>query len=111
MQRAEVAARLTDVSGAAHDRQTDEATAWRQVLPHDGGCQPEQLSGQPEAITQKLRGTQSETVGQLPEDTEAAEETGRRDNKCHSGRTAIADRRTHAAILGTRPNYWTRTGT
>ena len=111
MQCVEIAAGLPNVARAAHDRQAEEAAAWRQALPRHGGRQPEQQSRQPEAITQELRRAQSETVGELAEDAEAAEETGRGDNKCHSSRTAIADRRAHAVILGTRPNYWTSTGT
>ena len=111
MQRVEVAARLADIAGAAHDRQADYAAPRRQALMHDHGGRPEENGGEPESIAEQLRRAQPETIGELAEDAQRAEATCRADDECHPGRTSIADRRTHAAILETGRNYWTRTGT
>src|SRR3989442_974209 len=109
MQGAEITARLPNVPGAAHDREADEAPAWRKVLASRDRRQPEQDRSQGEAITEQLRRGQPEAIGELPEDAQGAEADSRPDDERDANRASIRFGRPHPAILGSG-RYWTMTG-
>src|SRR5712691_9123801 len=109
MQGAKITARLPNVPGAAHDREADQAPAWRKGLASRDRCQPEEERSQCEAITQELRGGETETVGELAEDAQGAEADSRPDDERDADRASIRRGRPHPAILGSG-RYWTMTG-
>src|ERR1700737_3796156 len=98
MEGAEVTRGLADIADPTHDRDTNQAASRRQALSNDARPQPEQPRPQGEAITEQLRRTQSEAVGELAEDAQGAEATGRADDEGHAGRASIRGRG-HADIL------------
>src|SRR5260370_9459814 len=89
MEGTEIARGLADIAGAAHDGETYQAAARREALSRDRGGQPEQESGQCEAITEQLRRGQPEAVGELPEDAQGAEAAGRPYDERNAHRVAI----------------------
>src|SRR5437660_10291400 len=99
MEGTEVAARLPDISSAAHDDESEQTTSWWQGLSQDQGGDPEQQGCQSESIAEQLRRGQPQTVGELAEDAEGAEADRRADDECHAGRASVAGGRTHLVSL------------
>ena len=99
MEGTEVAARLPDISSAAHDDESEQTTSWWQALSQDQGSEPEQQGCQSEAIAEQLRRGQPQTIGDLAEDAEGAKADRRADDECHAGRTSVAGGRRHPVIL------------
>src|SRR5207249_7934155 len=97
----EVAARLADIAGAAHDRQARQATPGWQALMCNRRRQPQQQGGQPKAIAQQLRRGQAEAISELAEDAESPKAASRADDKRHPRDTATCGR-WHHRILSRR---------
>src|SRR5947209_3567687 len=99
MQRAEISARLTDITRAAHDREPEQtAPRGARLTDHYRG-QPEQDGRQGKPIAQELRSCEPKTIGELAEDAEGTETYGRADDERHAHCISIPDGCGHRAIL------------
>src|SRR5438309_11352277 len=99
MEGTEVAARLPDISSAAHDDESEQTTSWWQGLSQDQGGEPEQQGCQSESIAEQLRRGQPQAISELAEDAEGAKADCRADDECHAHGTLIGRGRTHPVIV------------